>query len=334
MPPLENSLKKIQLVLKSYDKRRIRSTGSTKSSINLYKTFCDYAGDTLQGSLKHYAFEFHVGNEIAARELVDKMTNNFRMLDSCAFRFRTSCLLEEDSILEIARSAATKAIMREEHTTQPFRFTDLPNEIKEMILKELLVNRWDPRRRQQGCISLPRYRTYNLWSMVRNPCCSGCLSYFNGGCFCISRESYSTSCTCFTSPVPIFLTSKFMYSMASYIFFTRNTFVFRLALADPLGVLSTIPQKHTQLIRHIVMIYIEPLLTIDDCARIAGLLHKKFDLRRLICDIQHVYFSQTDGSSEIMESMLSDQFDMLIAQYDESKEEREDANANKHLALP
>ncbi|CRG86050.1 hypothetical protein PISL3812_03053 [Talaromyces islandicus] len=141
MAPLEHSLKRIQVVLESHDRRRLKATHQKRTAINHYKAFCDYVRDNLQGTLKDYVFKCRVGDETVASELVGKMRNNFQMLNSCAFRFEYS---GPGSILGIARDAAVKTIMCNEHTAQPFRFMGLPNEIKEMILKEVLVGRWDP----------------------------------------------------------------------------------------------------------------------------------------------------------------------------------------------
>jgi hypothetical protein len=259
------------------------------------------------------------------RELVDKMRNNFQMLDSCAFRFEYS---GPGSILEIAGDAAAKTIIPKEHAAQPFRFMDLPNEIKEMILKEVLVNRWDSMRLSEeaknGYIYLPRiiYFPQLFDPSHKMSCCSDCSTHFARGCSCVSRSSYSTSCACFTSPVPIFLTSKFMYSMASYVFFTRNTFAFDGHPCKTISIISKIPQKHVQLIRRIVM-YIKSTCAMDGYVHIAKFMCKKFDLTRLTLNIEHDHFSKNHGSSK----MLVSRFKMLIARLKETNAKREDANA-------
>lgn len=290
MAPLEQSLKRIQVVLKSHDGRRLTGTNKKRSAINLYKTFCDYAGDKLQGTLKDYVFDCHVGDEVVTPELVDKMTNKFQMLNSCAFRFDYSGL---GSIVDIARNAAVKTIFREEHTAQPFRFMDLPNELKEMILKEVLVNRWDPLRTDRH-ITLPRTPTYRPYSLHwGESCCSNCSARFARGCSCVSIGCYSTSCTCFTSPVPIFLTSKSMYNMASYIFFTQNTFSFPCYHSQRThDVLSKVPRTNRRLIRHIILesgSFWYTFRSYTARSDPVNFILKYFDLTHLTVDIESKY---------------------------------------------
>lgn len=328
MAPLERSLRKIQVELKSYDGRRLKGTDKKKPAVNLYKSFCEFAGDKLQGTLKNYIVKCHVSDEMVTRELIDQTKNSFQMLNSCAFRFgsldpdsrmfRPGGYWSSDPLMEITRNAATKMVTYKEHTAQPFRFMDLPNEIKEMILKEALINFWDPKPYVQqlarrGYLTLPREHLFNIHGGFQYVyrdlvCCSDCLARSTRGCYCFFNRSYSTSCTCFTSPVPIFLTSKFMYNMASHIFFSQTTFVLGYPKTT-VDMLSKIPEKHLRLAKKIVVIVHGELIhrEFNTCMNYMIACISKFEPKQftIILEGSSTHYTETLSSFQKLFSCIS-----------------------------
>ena len=160
-----------------------------------------------------------------------------------------------DEFQELARNTALKLTGRSfDALNSPFRFLDLPREIQLHILRytDLVINKdiaWCPDSDYEGP------RVFDVSSLVweddwntdteayryESKCCEKC-SDIKGNCFCRSLDgAYSTSCTCWWMPMPIFLVSRQMREDATTIFFSLNNFL----ILPPLESFSP-GSRHTQ----------------------------------------------------------------------------------------
>ncbi|KAH8694896.1 hypothetical protein BGW36DRAFT_360619 [Talaromyces proteolyticus] len=293
MPPLESYLNTVHVKLQAYDGRKLKGQDKRKSILNLFEDFSSFVGSHLLGTIKDFGFECRVGDFDVARELVNRMGDNYRELETCGLRFESSgSLTLRKDLVRLAVQTATKSTASEERETKPFRFMDLPNEIKEMILKEALIARYDPcageHQPNRGMVSLRRNGCERV-AECSTACCEECSPHLIGDCFCAHKSAYSTSCTCFMSPMPLFLTSNFMYQVASHIFYTQNTFFMKGGqpyIMDDLLTNGT-PRRILWRIRrlHIDLDYLWPQENTNRWARVADSIRRNCDLTRLELDI-------------------------------------------------
>ena len=98
-----------------------------------------------------------------------------------------------------------------------------------MVLEVLLTDRSDPylaaADNEYGIVSFQDRRN-DRHVIFPLTCCESC-SPVGAMCFCHSRQtSFSTSCSCFSSPLPYFLVSRGFYEDARQIFYGKNHFAF------------------------------------------------------------------------------------------------------------
>lgn len=144
---------------------------------------------------------------------------------------------------------------------RPFRFMDLPEEIRLQILTHTdLVSFWDLAWLPRG-VSMARqvleYHAVNQFEDDMFPCCRHCSDIMET-CYCWTRyAAASTTCSCWKLPTELFLISKRLGEHATEIFFSKNTFVIlpekKRNHDTPLEVyqfLTSIPELGRQSIRY------------------------------------------------------------------------------------
>ena len=122
----------------------------------------------------------------------------------------------------VVKSAVLSLTNRAPVSFKPFRFTELPTEIRHHILSYTDL--------------VPRYINHEWCSRVieikdgrvqrpRRSCCktctnslAACACWFNGGAF-------STRCTCYSHPYALFMASRSINADATYVYFSSNRFI-------------------------------------------------------------------------------------------------------------
>ncbi|PYH41280.1 endonuclease III domain-containing protein [Aspergillus saccharolyticus JOP 1030-1] len=226
--------------------------GVHRTALRIWENFCQLAHSEMH-SLRNFSMTCKVKDLEVAQRLMREM-NPFPVLSHCAFHLDHTY---EEHIQKVIRRAALRVTDKLE-VKQAFPFLRLPRELQFMILELLLVNRSDPFlpsvHSLDSVISLQdRKKAMRPGSYCAINCCGTC-SPVGAICFCRGRHTaFSTSCSCFESPINYFLVSRGFYRDARHIFFSRNKFVF--LDEDPefmLQFVNKLPTASTELVRHLI----------------------------------------------------------------------------------
>jgi hypothetical protein len=158
------------------------------------------------------------------------------VLRACTIQFYWEPCMDE--LEDLARNTVLKLTGRLSDTVDsPFRFLDLPREIQLHILQytDLVSNKdisWCPEPDFDGP------RVFEASSLVWDDCdtftdhfpyefkCCGKCSDVRESCCCfLTSTSFSSTCTCWRMPTPIFSVSRRMREDTTAIFFSRNHFL-------------------------------------------------------------------------------------------------------------
>lgn len=252
-------LRNLHIDLRPRDQRNLRTGISRNGGVhrtiwNMWPEFCQAVREQMP-NLRAFSLKCRVKDPEVARRLLDVM-KNFPRLQECAVHFNHLPL--EDIQPQV------KAIC--EHLTRPahqkaFPFMKLPHEIQLQILENALSDRSDPFAYTAGnapSVGLPSVRSVvslqrpcDMRVLQENPlvCCGTC-SPVKTRCFCMARQtSYSTTCTCYASPVSYFLVSHAFYRIAAEVFFSSNTFL--LIDEDPFSFLRIMNSISNENLKHI-----------------------------------------------------------------------------------
>ena len=186
--------------------------------------FCQAAAEGMP-SLRHFSLKCRVREfEVACKMMV--AMDPFPLLSNCAIHMMTSV---DDDIRRVIKRAAWRVTGNLPDNMPVFPYLRLPKEIQLMVLEVLLTDRSDPylasTENDDGIVTF-QDRLNDRHVVFPLTCCENC-SPVGAMCFCHSRQtSFSTSCTCFSSPLPYFLVSRGFYEDARRIFFSKNHFAF------------------------------------------------------------------------------------------------------------
>ncbi|OOF92836.1 hypothetical protein ASPCADRAFT_133233 [Aspergillus carbonarius ITEM 5010] len=224
--------------------------GVHRTILNMWVDFCSLSR-TQMPSLRYFSMKCKVRDLEVACRLMCTM-DPFPALFHCAFHLGHT---QDDDIRPVIKRAAWR-LTDNLPNKPPFPFTHLPKEIQLMVLEEILLNRSDPTLQPSDCapgIITFQDRKRSRIAMFHSLTCCGTCSPIGAMCFCHARQTaFSTSCTCFSSPLPYFLVSREFYENSRRIFFTKNKFAF--VDEDPdfmMRFLHYIPTASTLLIQHL-----------------------------------------------------------------------------------
>ncbi|KAL1984193.1 hypothetical protein VTN96DRAFT_9414 [Rasamsonia emersonii] len=245
-------MQSINVTLRCYDGRILKSITRAKSTFNLWEKFCSLVGRHMP-ALKHFSFDCRVNDVETAQKVVGHL-DCFHNLTDCALRFDS---IANPELQEIAKKAAVEATVMRPRSSPSFPFLDLPEEIQLMVLEHLLVVRWDPFVQSSEFAAGHLIWVHRKEVKPRSLYCCGTCSPNLRNCFCSLRQNaFSTNCSCFVSPMPYFLVSRHMYSLARDVFYSRNRFSF--VGDDPqvmFRFLHRLPRESLSMIRHITFAF-------------------------------------------------------------------------------
>nr|XP_001402439.2 hypothetical protein ANI_1_176174 [Aspergillus niger CBS 513.88] len=269
------------------DNRSLKlASGAHQSLLKYWEEFCKLAAREMP-NLRYFSLKCKAREQEVVFRVMRDM-DPFPTLFKCAFHFSSS----QDKIcsfLPVMKRTARR--LTDNLHVPPFPFMYLPKELQLMALEELLVNRSDP------CMTDPARGVIVLdyRDRLRFKTCCGTCSPVGGMCFCDSTETvYSTSCTCFASPLRYFLVNREFHELARQVFWGRNKFLF--VEEEPtytMGFLNGIPTASTLLVQnltfHFPLCYRSAPLTgtrsMDSSLRYWAVLRRfireHFDLARL-----------------------------------------------------
>lgn len=197
-----------------------RSTPHDRALINEWKRAAATLARNLQPGKVRFRLTCDVEDYDTAEEIVAPLLKRFPKLLSCSIRLhalpvpeiqrlahRTAYLLTSERNPDGTKRAENNRF------DAPFRFGDLPNELKLQVLShtDLVVPcemEWIPGK---------------PWRMKKD--------YFNCyepwyGCSCRRvHGAYGPRCKCFMSPSPLFLVDRATYELARAVFFSKNRFI-------------------------------------------------------------------------------------------------------------
>ncbi|KAL3476906.1 hypothetical protein BJX99DRAFT_135589 [Aspergillus californicus] len=216
--------------------------------LKVWTNFCRNATGRMP-ALKYFSMKCKVKDLLVASKLMCAM-DPFPSLYHCAFHFNSS---QDDYIRPVIKRAAWRLTDNLSHP--PFPYTRLPKEVQLMILEHVLIKCFDPylpaSERDTGVVGLLDRK---MGRPIASPlaCCGTC-SPLRAMCFCTARQTaFSTSCSCFSSPLPYFLVSRGFYEDCRRLFFCRTNFTF--VEEDPeatIRFLVHIPTPSLMQIRHL-----------------------------------------------------------------------------------
>ena len=197
-----------------------------------------------------FQFVCDVQDSHTARKVLEPLQNLRKPLKECSIRLNQ---LQDPVLQNLAYRTATKAMgYQPQEASQPFRFFDLPWEVRQNIL--LLTDLVTPLNEvywvhTQGFgvrYATPGCREYyrECQDSSRDPCGLHGVCRFRHcwrrmpsewSCFCrLYHAAYTPNCQCWRPPRALFLVSRLMRDEALAVFFSSNRFVIELLPHDPL----------------------------------------------------------------------------------------------------
>ncbi|EAW11742.1 uncharacterized protein ACLA_094420 [Aspergillus clavatus NRRL 1] len=240
----------LHVELRTWDNRFIKP-GGQRMLLKLWTRFCKYLQEQMV-NLRYFSLKCRVKDFEVALKIMCAM-DSFPVLFQCAFHFSHTV---EDDIRPLAKRNALR--LTGNLGAKPFfPYFNLPKEVQLMILETLLASQLDPflpsSGREPGDVTFVYRKTMRVTESNPLTCCGTC-SPLQALCFCFARQTaYSTSCSCFSSPVRYFLVNRAFYEDARRIFFSRNRFFF--VEEDPdimMRFMNCIPTASFMMIRRLV----------------------------------------------------------------------------------
>lgn len=225
-------LRSLHIELRPGDGRFFKMRGGMHGTAwNTWAAFCRQVKEKMP-ALDVFSLKCKVRMPEVADKLFDHM-QGFPGLLSCGIHFNPS---PDDGLQVKVKQFCWKMTGRLDPLSFPF--ARLPKEMQLLVLEFLLTNRSDPYSPRAGnslsegfrCLESVvtfQNRRYLRAHDVRPMMCCGMCSPSQAMCFCFSRQcAFSTTCSCFSTPLPYFLVSREFYNMARHIFYSKNVFAF------------------------------------------------------------------------------------------------------------
>ena len=195
---------------------------SEELALSAWEATCEYLSQHLVPGQVHFAFTYSMGDSRRATQLAASLE---------ILPLMRSCTISFDGLLDLrslARSLSMKLSGCQPEPSAPFRFFDLPGEIRTLILEQTdLVAR---RNRCQWSQDGFEFVDGSLLGLI-NYCCNNCTDTL-ASCCCLTRPAaYSQSCDCYTGPFDLLTVSKQMTSEAYKVLGSNNRFAFMGILA-------------------------------------------------------------------------------------------------------
>ncbi|KAI9369874.1 hypothetical protein BJX61DRAFT_123820 [Aspergillus egyptiacus] len=242
-------LRHLHVDLGPRESRFLKMSGGVHRTIhNVWINFCRDSKRRMP-ALRYFSMKCKVKELLVASKLMCEM-DPFPTLAHCAFHFNNA---QDDDIRPVIKRAAWR--LTDNLNKPPFPFTQLPKEVQLLILEHVLIKRSDPylpsSERDAGMVALLDRKSHR--STPSFLACCGTCSPLRAMCFCEGRQTaFSTSCSCFTSPLPYFLVSRGFYEDCRRLVFSKSRFTF--VEEDPesnMRFMNSIPTSSFMLIRHL-----------------------------------------------------------------------------------
>ncbi|KAL4981051.1 hypothetical protein BDW66DRAFT_146821 [Aspergillus desertorum] len=230
--------------------RNLKLNGSYHRTImKIWTEFCHNSSERMP-ALRNFSMKCKVKDVDVASRLMCIM-DPFPTLLHCAFHFADT---QDDDIQPVIKRAAWR-LTGSLSNKPPFPFTKLPKEVQLMVLEHVLTQHLDPfLPAAERDIAVVGFLDRKLRPTTGSPlvCCGTC-SPVGARCFCETNQTaFSTSCTCFSSPLPYFLVNREFSDDCRRLFFAKNRFTF--VEDDPESImrfLTSIPTSSFMQIRHL-----------------------------------------------------------------------------------
>ncbi|KAL4932972.1 uncharacterized protein BDV17DRAFT_287337 [Aspergillus undulatus] len=319
-------LRHLDILLGGQDRYLKNGRGVHRTVLNIWSEFCQNATERMP-SLRYFSMKCKVKELDIASRLMCSM-DPFPTLAHCAFHFSD---VEHDDIRPVIKRAAWRLTgnLSDTESRPSFPYLKLPREIQLMILDQLLTECSDPwlpaAERHTGMIGfLDRQASPRRYSFLA--CCGTC-SPVGSMCFCeIRQTAFSTSCSCFTSPLPYFLVSRSFYEDCRHIFFSKNRFALVEEEPEPImRILNSIPTSSFMQIRQlsfkIPMVYrghrstSSVDATLSSWSVLRRFIREHFDLPRLslsvvVPELKSSYFHHNKSKRQILTTFLAGMQDL------------------------
>ena len=196
-----------------------------------WRRAANYVTSHITSSRLHLDFICDVEGLAAATYAVEPLLN-VPILSSCSIRLSQQA---NPPLQHLAVQTAARAVGAHlDHQRPPFRFLDLPREIRRQVLEytdlvsPLCEVEWNP---DEGF-----YLRYSSWRCGGEWDCPpglhyacqfrNCWEYSNTGCFCRRyHAAYSSTCHCWSPPTPLFSVCRSFQQDCQDIFFEKNRFI-------------------------------------------------------------------------------------------------------------
>ena len=209
----------------------ISISGSDQAIIREWQSTASYVMAHIKPSTLQLHFVCDVADQDTAMQVLEPFLN-VRTLASCAIRLGS----HPDSLLrDLASKTATRAAGCPPYRSEsPFRFLDLPPEIRRQVLEytdlitPLCEVAWNPEKAffLEYVLCICR-GSKKCPPNLHNACqFRNCWRYSEYGCFCHRHHAaFSPHCRCWSPPTPLFLVCRALQEEAQAVFFMKNRFV-------------------------------------------------------------------------------------------------------------
>jgi hypothetical protein len=293
------------------DLRTLHVKDGGRIDLSALHDFFEYFGNNLKGKVARFSFDCEVRDLERAERIAHMAFGNLQMLSSCNIKIDCTYasklkLAAKQQVQDLATQIVLKSTTHG-YAKGVFRFMDLPVEIHVMILRLLLVHKdmyifrdkcsWsgkakDPKKIEDySCFLCSISKDSSLSSIEGQHAFRP-----SGGRHGQRPNTFFASSSSFSSPLDIFLVSKYMHAVASRMFFSENTFTIDIRTflrgrrRQPLVSYKTLFSSSTESpkIRRLRLFADQTMpwtkTTIRACGGFAKFLGNEFDLNSLDLD--------------------------------------------------